>query len=135
MADGLFNCRITGLLHGLACALEDLLALQRVFARRRLGGTRLRFCTGIRLFALLTVLRALLAQVVNYKRLGAAEVEAIRESGGNADSQMDTVDLDAVDRPVRLATIDEDELAKIEAIETVAPLSSKSDMIVKHVKQ
>lgn len=40
----------------------------------------------------------------------------------------------AFERPVRLSTIDQDELGKIEEIETAAPLSSKSDLIVKHVK-
>lgn len=35
----------------------------------------------------------------------------------------------------KLQTIDTEELEAIEAIDTVAPLSSKSDLIVKHVKK
>lgn len=39
----------------------------------------------------------------------------------------------AIEAPIALSTIDSALLTAIEAIDTVAPLSSKSDLIVKHV--
>ena len=69
-------------------------------------------------------------QVVKYsnRRVGSDE-EGANDSNGYED--VDPVTFEA---PVRLSTIDEDELAEIQDVETAIPLSSKSDLMVKHVK-
>ncbi|KAM0747530.1 hypothetical protein T439DRAFT_328769 [Meredithblackwellia eburnea MCA 4105] len=56
------------------------------------------------------------------------------EDSGEARVEYENLEDVAFDTQVPLRTIATDELAEIEMVETVAPLSSKSDMIVKHVK-
>lgn len=43
-------------------------------------------------------------------------------------------DMEEYEAPIKLSTISVVELEEIEAVQTVQPLSSKSDLVVKHVK-
>lgn len=78
-------------------------------------------------------------QIVNFRRREAVANASHKQNGVEAD-ELDSDDEDVIDPKMlgpapKLQTIDTEELEAIEAIDTVAPLSSKSDLIVKHVKK
>lgn len=70
-------------------------------------------------------------EVVKYRRPRAVG-EDEEEGNENGDVEMLEAGLEA-EAPVKLNLIDPELLAAIDDIDTVAPLSSKSDAIVKHV--
>lgn len=68
-------------------------------------------------------------KVVKYRHRGH-EDEDEQDDDGDVEMLGDGLVLDP---PVKLSTVDGDLLTAIESVDTVDPLSSKSDFIVKHI--